>query len=158
MSDDLTRSREAAKEYDEEAISTIVVDAAFQLHSDLGPGLLESVYQVILAEILTDRGLGVDREKAVPIRYRGKTFDLGFRADLLVENKVCLELKSVEALAPVHGKQLLTYLKLLDYRLGLLINFGASRMKDGVKRVVNGFDSSSYPLRGFAASREKKSP
>jgi iron complex transport system substrate-binding protein len=154
---DLARSREAAKEYGEEEIATVVIDSAFQLHTDLGPGLLESVYSIIFTEILRDRGLSVEREVAVPIHYREKKFDLGFRADILVEQKVCIELKSSEVLAPVHAKQLLTYLKLLDYRLGLLINFGASRLKDGVKRVSNGLPSTKYPLRDFAASREKKS-
>ncbi len=151
-----TRSREAAKDWDEEKIAAIIVDSAFQLHNDLGPGLLESVYNVLLADLIRKRGLAVAREVAVPISYHGTTFDLGFRADLLVEEKVCVEIKSVEQFAPVHPKQLLTYLKLLDYRLGLLINFGAPLIKEGIKRVSNGLPSTKYPLRGFAPSREKK--
>jgi iron complex transport system substrate-binding protein len=151
----LTRSREAAK--DDEEIAEAVVHAAFEIHSELGPGLLESVYDVLLADSLVEKGFLVERQVDVPIRFREKVFPVGFRADLIVENKVCLELKSVEALAPVHAKQLLTYLRLLDFRLGLLINFGAPLLKDGVKRIVNGLNSSKYssPLRAFASSREK---
>ncbi|MCG3157097.1 MAG: hypothetical protein DKINENOH_03728 [bacterium] len=118
-------------------ISGEIVDAAFHIHSKLGPGLLESVYEVILAKELEKRGLMVERQMIVPIVFEGLSFDEGFRADLIVENAVIVELKSVEQLAPVHYKQLLTYLRLLDYRLGLLINFGAPVIKEGIKRVVN---------------------
>lgn len=118
-------------------ISGQIVDAAFHIHSKLGPGLLESVYEVILAKELERRGLFIERQKAVPIEFEGLHFEEGFRADLVVERAIIVELKSVETLAPVHSKQLLTYLRLLDYRLGLLINFGAPLLKDGVKRIVN---------------------
>jgi iron complex transport system substrate-binding protein len=114
-----------------------IVDAAFRVHSKLGPGLLESVYEVVLARELERRGLKVERQTPVPIRFEGMCFDEGFRADLIVEGSVLVELKSVEQLARVHSKQVLTYLRLLDYRLGLLINFGAPVIKDGIRRIVN---------------------
>jgi iron complex transport system substrate-binding protein len=119
------------------SISGTIVDAAFHIHSTLGPGLLESVYEVVLAHELEKRGLKVERQKAVPIEFEGIRFDEGFRAELIVENCVIVELKSVEELSRVHSKQLLTYLRLLDYRLGLLINFGAPVIKDGIRRIVN---------------------
>ncbi|MBL7224919.1 MAG: GxxExxY protein [Desulfobacteraceae bacterium] len=118
-------------------IAKIVVDAAYHIHRRLGPGLLESVYEVILAYALSSRGLNVERQAPVPIVFDGIKFDEGFRADLIVEDKVIVELKSVEKIAPVHKKQLLTYLRLADKRLGLLINFGASLIKDGIFRVAN---------------------
>jgi GxxExxY protein len=114
-----------------------VVDAAYRLHTRLGPGLLESVYESVLAGMLARRGLLVERQKVVTFTFDGMRFDEGFRVDLLVENQVVVELKSVEKLSPVHAKQLLTYLRLLDLRVGFLINFGAHRMKDGLRRVVN---------------------
>jgi GxxExxY protein len=120
-------------------VSGQIVDAAFHIHSKLGPGLLESVYEVILAKELQRRGFYVERQKPVPIEFEGLQFEEGFRADLIVEHVIVVELKSVEALAPVHYKQVLTYLRLLDYRLGLLINFGAAVLKDGIKRIVNNF-------------------
>ena len=122
----------------ENEIADRVMDVAFQIHRELGPGLLESVYEVILARKLTDTGLVVERQVPVPIQFQGILFDEGFRADLFVEQKVIIELKSVERLQPVHSKQLLTYLRLTGCRLGLLINFGENLMKDGFKRVVNG--------------------
>ena len=115
-----------------------VVDAAYQIHTRLGPGLLESVYEAVLTHELKKRGLDVSRQQAIPIVYDGLQFDEGFRADLIVEEALIVELKSVEKIAPVHKKQLLTYLRLTDKRLGLLINFGASLIKDGVFRVANG--------------------
>jgi iron complex transport system substrate-binding protein len=118
-------------------ISGEIVDVAFHIHSKLGPGLLELVYEVILARELEKRGLLAERQRIVPIEWEDIRFDEGFRADLVVENAVVVELKSVEQIAPVHSKQLLTYLRLLDCRLGLLINFGAPVMKDGIKRIVN---------------------
>jgi iron complex transport system substrate-binding protein len=118
-------------------ISGLIVDAAMQVHTRLGPGLLESVYERVLAHELGKRGLNVERQVPVPVVYDGLKFDEGFRADLIVENAVVVELKSVEVLAPVHAKQLLTYLRLLDYRLGLLLNFGAPLLKDGIKRIAN---------------------
>jgi GxxExxY protein len=121
-----------------EATARIVIDTAYHLHRDLGPGLLESVYEAILARQLQARGLAVARQVPVPIEFEGLYLDEGFRADLLVERALIIELKSVEILAPVHGKQLLTYMKLMRQPLGLLINFGAATFKQGIKRVVNG--------------------
>ena len=120
-----------------EELSAAVVDAAFHLHKDLGPGLLESVYEVVLTKMLEQKGLAVERQKPIPIQYAGIRFDEGFRADIIVEGSLLIELKSVENLAPVHGKQVLTYLRLLDLPLGLLINFGSATFKDGIKRIVN---------------------
>ncbi len=121
----------------ENEIAKEIVDAAYKIHTTLGPGLLESVYEVVLAYELEKRGLSVARQQPIPIVYESVTFDEGFRADLVVENKVIVELKSVEQIAPVHNKQLLTYLRLTDMHLGLLINFGAGLIKDGIKRIVN---------------------
>ena len=115
-----------------------VVDAAFVVHNKLGPGLLESVYEVVLAHELRKRRVAVERQKPIPIRYEGLIFDEGFRADLLVENVIIAELKSVEALSPVHAKQLLTQLRLTGLKLGLLINSGHAHLKNGIKRVING--------------------
>ena len=122
----------------ENEIAKRVLDAAFVIHRELGPGLLETVYEVVLAKKLINMGLVVERQVPVPIRFEGMVFDEGFRADLIVERKVIVELKSVERLAPIHGKQLLTYLRLSGCRLGLLINFGEVLLKDGIKRVANG--------------------
>ena len=122
----------------ENEIAKIVVDAAFHIHKRLGPGLLETVYEVILANVLQKRGLKVARQAPVAIVFDGLKFDEGFRADLIVEDKVIIELKSVENIAPVHKKQLLTYLRLTDKKLGLLINFGSELIRDGISRVVNG--------------------
>jgi len=122
----------------ENDIAKIIVDAAFQVHKSLGPGLLESVYEVILAHELKKRGLIVKRQVPVPIVFDEIKFDEGFRADLIVEEKVIVELKSLEKVNRVHKKQLLTYLRLADKRLGLLINFGAELIRDGISRVVNG--------------------
>lgn len=122
----------------ENDIGKIVVDCAFQVHTKLGPGLLESVYEVALAHELRKRGLSVERQVPIPVVYDGVQFDEGFRADLIVANLVIIELKSVENVHPVHKKQLLTYLKLADKRLGYLINFGAELIKDGLSRVSNG--------------------
>ena len=121
----------------ENEIAKEIVDAAYKIHTTLGPGLLESVYEVALAYELEQRGLSVARQQPIPIVYESVTFDEGFRADLVVENKVIVELKSVEQIAPVHSKQLLTYLRLADMHLGLLINFGTGLIKDGIKRIVN---------------------
>ncbi len=120
-----------------EELSAAVVDAAYHLHVGLGPGLLESVYEVVLAKELERRGLRVERQKPIPIVYAGLHFDEGFRADLLVDGRLLVELKSVETIHPVHGKQVLTYLRLLNLPLGLLINFGAPTFKEGVRRIVN---------------------
>jgi len=123
---------------DKEEVAAILVDCAFHLHRDLGPGLLETVYEVVLAKLLLERGLTVERQKPIPIRYAGFAFEEGFRADLLVEGIVLVELKSVESLAPVHSKQVLTYLRLLNLPLGVLINFGSATFKDGCRRIVHG--------------------
>ena len=121
----------------ENEISGIIVDAAFKIHSTLGPGLLESVYETILAYELRQRGLDVVVQQAIPVIYEEVRLDLGFRADLTVRRKVVVEVKSVDAIAPVFAKQLRTYLRLMDLRLGLLINFNVNLIKDGITRVVN---------------------
>ncbi len=139
---------------EENEIGREVVDAAVKVHSLLGPGLLESVYEVVLARELERRGLAVVRQQAVPIEYEGMQFDEGFRADIIVEGKVILELKSVEQLSKVHHKQLFTYLKLKKARLGYLLNFGAALMKDGIKRMVNGLPEENLGVS--AALREPK--
>ena len=120
-----------------------IVDAAYQLHLRLGPGLLESVYESVLARVLERRGLHVERQKAVSFEFDGMQFDEAFRVDLLVDGRVVVELKSVEKLAPVHHKQVLTYLRVLDLPIGLLINFGAPKLKDGMHRIVNARASSA---------------
>jgi len=122
----------------ENETAKIIVDAAYKVHSTVGPGLLESVYEVILARELENRGLAVVRQHPVRIVYENLVFDEGFRVDLIVEDCVIVELKSVESTVPVHKKQLLTYLRLTNKRLGLLINFGVPLIKDGISRVVNG--------------------
>jgi GxxExxY protein len=127
-----------ASEIPENDIAREIVDAAFKVHSTLGPGLLESVYQAVLTHELHRRGLRVQREVPIGIGYDNLRFDVGFRADLLVNERVIVELKSVEHTAPVHAKQVLTYVRLAKLRLGLLVNFGAARIKDGITRVVNG--------------------
>ena len=123
---------------DENGIGTVIVDCAVKLHQDLGPGLLETVYEVTLAHKLKARGLSVERQVAVAISYDGQQFDEGFRADLIIERKVIGELKSVERVHPAHKKQLLTYLKLTGLKLGYLLNFGEVLMKDGITRAING--------------------
>ncbi len=121
----------------ENEVAKIIVDAAFTVHTRLGPGLLESVYEVIMEYELTKRGLHVVHQRPMPVIYEDVRLKVGFRPDLIVEGKVIIEVKSVEVLAPVHKKQLLTYLRLADKRLGLLINFGGALIKDGICRVVN---------------------
>ena len=121
----------------ENEIATAVVDAAFKIHKTLGPGLLESVYQAVLGYELQKRGLRVAQQVGLPLHYEGVKLELGFRVDLVIDEKVIIEIKSVEALAPVHKRQLLTYLKLMDLRLGLLMNFNVALMKNGIHRVVN---------------------
>jgi GxxExxY protein len=121
----------------ENEIARIIVDVAFKIHSTYGPGLLESVYETIMEFELKRHGLYVLCQHPIPLVYEGIKMEEGFRADLIVENKVIIEVKSVEALAPVHYKQLLTYLRIADKRLGLLINFGENLIKDGIHRIVN---------------------
>ena len=125
---------------DVEALARIAVDCGFKLHEGLGPGLLESVYEAVLAQSLAKRGLLVERQKPVPIRFDSLIIEEGFRADLLVEDRLLIELKSVERIAPVHGKQVLTYLRLMNLPLGLLMNFGAATFREGIKRVANNHD------------------
>ncbi|MGA2052847.1 MAG: GxxExxY protein [Opitutales bacterium] len=123
---------------DENTIAEKVLDAAFRIHRQLGPGLLESVYEIVLVRELERMGLNAERQKPIQVRFEDLIFDEAFRVDLLVEGRVIVEIKSVEKLMPVHGKQVLTYLRLTGLQLGLLINFGENLLKDGVKRVVNG--------------------
>ena len=122
----------------ENDIGTIIVDCAVELHRNLGPGLLEIVYEVTLARALERRGLSVQRQVGVSIEYQGETFSEGFRADLIVGKLVIVELKSIERVTPAHKKQLLTYLRLTDLKLGYLLNFGEALMRDGITRTVNG--------------------
>lgn len=121
----------------ENELSKIIVDACYKIHTQLGPGLLESVYEAILFYELTKRGLKIERQKTLPVYWDDIILDIGFRADLIVEDKVILEIKSVAELANVHPKQVLTYLRITDMKLGLLINFNETYIKDGIKRVVN---------------------
>jgi GxxExxY protein len=130
----------------ENELAAIIVDASFHIHACVGPGLLESAYQAILMFELKKRGLKLESEVLVPVLYDELKMDLGFRADIIVEDKVIVELKSIEKLAPVHYKQLLTYLRMTDKRLGLLINFGESLIMNGIHRIVNNLpDEDPYP-------------
>jgi len=122
----------------ENEIGSIVVDTAVNLHKNLGSGLLESVYEAILMKQLVKKGLSVQRQVSIPIEFEGEYFDEGFRVDLFIEGKVIIELKSVEKITDAHKKQLLTYLKLTDTKLGFIMNFGAAVMKYGIIRIVNG--------------------
>jgi GxxExxY protein len=122
----------------ENEIAAIVVDVAFKIHTQYGPGLLESAYQALMVYELRKRGLKVESEKPIPLQHEGVVIDVAYRADLVVDDKVIVELKSVEEVAKVFKKQLKTYLKLADKRLGLLINFGAVLIKDGISRIANG--------------------
>lgn len=132
----------------ENEIGTVIVQTAIELHKDLGPGLLESVYEVLLAHRLRQKGLRVERQVPVPIEFDGHRFEEGFRVDLIVEGKVIVELKSVEQVHPAHKKQVLTYLKLTGLKLGYLLNFGAAWMKDGIFRIINGkLNSHTEPRR-----------
>ncbi|MBI5429280.1 MAG: GxxExxY protein [Nitrosomonadales bacterium] len=126
-------------------ITGAIIDTSMKIHTKLGPGLLESVYELVLAKALLERGMAVERQKPITFSYEGMVFEEGFRVDLLIENQVIVELKSVEKLAPVHSKQLLTYLRLMNLPVGLLINFGTSTLKEGLQRVVNNLPSSASP-------------
>ena len=134
--------------YTENELSKIILDAAFRVHTKTGPGLLETVYEVLLAHELRKQGIRVERQVPIPIHYDELTFEEGFRADLLVEDKVIVELKSVEQLVRVHSKQVLTQLRLSGRRLGLLINFGETKLKNGIERIANGLPESSPPGLG----------
>ncbi len=124
-------------------LSGEILDSAIRVHRRCGPGLLESVYEVLLTKELQRRGLHVERQKSIPLELDGVRFEEGFRLDLLVEQAVVVEVKSVDRLAPAHWKQVLTYLRLLDLRLGLLINFGGATLMEGFKRIVNRYDDSA---------------
>lgn len=136
----------------ENDIGAQVIRAAINVHREIGPGLLETVYEVILARELSDLGLKVDRQIPVPIVYKGIRFDEGFRADMIVEKKVLLELKSVERILPVHKKQVQTYLRLTCLKLGYLLNFGEAVLKSGITRCVNGLEEEDRPLSGRDAA------
>ena len=123
----------------ENEISRIVVDSAFKIHSVLGPGLFESVYEIVMEyELVNEHGLHVRRQVPIPVLWKQTKLELGFRSDLIIENKVLVEVKAIEKLAPVHSKQVLTHLKLTNLKLGLLINFDEELIKTGIKRIVNG--------------------
>ena len=124
---------------DLEALASAAVDCGFRLHADIGPGLLESAYEALMAEALRQRGLAVARQVRVPLQYNGVVVDNAFKVDLLVEGKLIVELKSIDRLAPVHGKQVLTYLRLMRLPLGLLMNFGQATFKDGLRRIANDY-------------------
>ena len=124
-----------------EQMAATAVDCGFHIHKELGPGLLESVYEMLLAEALRQHGLTVVQQRSVPVTFRGITFADAFRADLIIEDSLIIEVKSVERNAPVHSKQLLTYLRLMKQPLGLLMNFGCETFREGVKRVVNGHNA-----------------
>lgn len=126
--------------YELDRLARIAVDSGYHLHKEIGPGLLESVYEAVLAEELRLRGLEVARQVSVPLRYKGVVLDNAFKADLVVEGRLLIELKSVERNAPVHAKQVLTYLRLMNLPLGLLMNFGLATFKDGIQRIANRFD------------------
>jgi GxxExxY protein len=131
-----------------EELTALAVDCGLQIHKELGPGLLESVYEAVLAHAITQAGIPVLRQVPVPVTFRGQTFTDAFRADLIVDDRLIIEVKSVERHAPVHAKQLLTYLRLLQQPVGLLMNFGGDTFRDGLKRVVNNHvDFASSRLR-----------
>lgn len=126
-----------------EPVITDVIDCGFQIHKQLGPGLLESVYETVLAKALHKRGYAVDRQKPVEIQYDNMTFREGFRADIIVNDILLVELKSTERMAPVYGKQVLTYLRLMNLPIGLLMNFGCATFKEGLKRIANNYTPTS---------------
>lgn len=139
----IARRRKDAKKaekynMDENQISKVIVDCCYKIHTRLGPGLLESVYLEILIYELKKLGLKCEKEVGIPVHYEDIKLDLGFRADVIVENLVIIELKAVEKIMPVHKKQLMTYLRLTRMKLGLLVNFNVNLIKDGIERVVNG--------------------
>lgn len=121
----------------ENELSKIIVDTCYKIHIKLGPGLLESVYENILSYELTNAGLTIERQKGLPVFWDGLVMDIGFRADLIVQNKVIVELKSIEKIMPVHQKQMLTYLRVTGLKLGLLVNFNEALIKNGITRIVH---------------------
>ena len=122
----------------ENALGSLIVESAIYLHKNLGSGLLETVYETILSRLLAKKGLYTQRQVSIPIEFEGEQFDEGFRADLFIEGKLIIELKSVEKITDVHKKQLLTYLKLTNTKLGFILNFGTELMKNGIVRIING--------------------
>jgi GxxExxY protein len=149
---------------DIEQLSAVAVDCGLQVHRDLGPGMLESAYEAVLAHLLDKRGLSVERQKVIPIVYDGLIIDQGFRADLIIDNKLLIELKTVERLSLVHARQVKTYLKFTGLTLGLLMNFSQEKFIDGLKRVVHNHDETANsllrinqgPSRSFAPSRTSR--
>jgi GxxExxY protein len=136
----LSRRDAEAQRMTENEIGTVIVEACIAIHRELGPGLLETVYEIVLNHELTQRGLRVERQVSVPIHYQGLRFDEGFRDDLIVGGKVIVELRSVERVVAAHRKQVQTYLRLTGLKLGYLLNFGEALMKDGISRAVNGLE------------------
>lgn len=137
---------------DLEEIARQVVDCGFAIHREIGPGLLEAAYEAFLAALLRERGFGVETQRPIAVTYRGVLIRDAFRADLLIEDRLIVEIKSVERLAPIHAKQLLTYLRLTEQPLGLLINFGAELYRDGVRRVINNRSDYVAPAQTSASS------
>ena len=131
---------------DVEELSAIAVDCGLKVHRELGPGMLESAYEAVLAHILSKRGLFVERQKVIPIIYDGITVEQGFRADIIIENKLLIELKTVERLSPLHARQVTTYLKFTGLSVGLLMNFSSEKFTDGLKRLVNNHRETSKSL------------
>lgn len=119
-------------------LSAILIDIFYQVHVALGPGLLESVYERVICYELNQRNIPFEAQVGIPLYYKGQHMEMGFRADIIVDNKIIIEIKSVEAIAPVHPKQLLTYLKISNKKLGLLVNFNSALIKSGITRIVNG--------------------
>ena len=128
-----------AGDVDIEALAKVAVDCGYRLHRDLGPGLLESVYEILLCEYLREAGVAFERQVVVPITFKGVAIDNAFRADIVIGGRLLLELKSTEQHSPVHAKQVLTYLRLMNLPLGLLMNFGAPSFKEGVRRLANNY-------------------
>lgn len=149
---------------DVEELSAIAVDCGLQVHKDLGPGMLESAYEAVLAHLLMKKGLSVERQKVIPITYAGLEIEQGFRADLIIENQLLIELKTVERLSMVHARQVRTYLKFTGLHVGLLMNFSSEKFTDGLKRIVNNhiatqnsrLDINQNPSRTFASSRPSR--
>jgi len=135
-------------------LSGVIIGSALRIHTKLGPGLLESVYESVLARDLERLGHGVERQKPVQIHFEGMVIENAFRADLLIDEQIIVEIKSIQAIAKVHEKQVLTYLRLMDLRLGLILNFGTASLKEGIKRIANRAD----PLRTPRPPREIKTP
>ena len=158
--------RRIAKEValDVEELSAIAVDSGLQVHKDLGPGMLESAYEAVLAHLLMNKGLSVERQKVIPITYAGLEIEQGFRADLISENQLLIELKTVERLSMVHARQVRTYLKFTGLHVGLLMNFSSEKFTDGLKRIVNNhfatqnsrLNINQNPSRTFASSRPSR--